>query len=84
MKTVCVLDPLISDTNYIQHSHRAAASSVLFAFYSVSESILAQLPEMVVVYTYDTQSKAVDFRRINSKDVLWIFLLFVWVWFCFV
>lgn len=84
MKTVCVLDPLISDTNYIQHSHRAAASSVLFAFYSVSESILAQLPEMVVVYTYDTQSKAVDFSRINTKDVLWIFLLFVWVWFCFV
>lgn len=45
MKTGYVLDPLLSDTKYIQHFHRVAASSVLFAFYSVSEPILAQLPE---------------------------------------
>lgn len=69
-----VLEPLISDTDYFQHPHRAAASPVLFALYSVPEPILAQLPETVVVYTYDTQSKALDFSRINTENVLCLVL----------
>lgn len=55
LKTVFVLDPLISDTDHFQHSHRAAASRVLLALYSVQEYTLAQLPEPVVVYTYGTE-----------------------------
>jgi len=51
LKTGSVLDPLISGNDYFEHSHRAAASPVLLSFYSVPESILAQLPETVVVYT---------------------------------
>lgn len=68
LKMSFVLYSLISDTNHFQHSRRAAASPVLLAFYSLPESFLAQLPETVVVYTYDTQSKAVDFSRINTED----------------
>lgn len=70
LKTGFVLCSPISDTSYFQHSHRAAASPVLLAFYySLPEPVLAQLPE-TVVYTYGTQSKAVDFSRINAGDVL--------------
>lgn len=74
VKTAFVLDPLISDTSYFQHSRRAAASPVLLAFYSVPESILAQLPDIVVVYTYNTQSNAVNFSRINHQNALWVCL----------
>lgn len=83
LKTGFVLDSLISDIDYFHHSHRAAASPVLLAFYSVPESILAQLLDTVVVYTYDTQSKAVDFSRINTEDVLclfWGFFVCLFVW----
>lgn len=77
------LEPLISDTDYFQHSHRAAAGPVLSALYSVPEPILAQLPETLDVYTCDTQNKAVDFSRINTENVLclvlvcWFFLISV-------
>lgn len=53
LKTGFVLDPAISDTNYLQHSHRDAAHPVLLAVYSFPESILAQLPQTVVAHTYD-------------------------------
>lgn len=85
LKTGFVLDPVISDTNYLQHSHRDAARPVLLAVYSFPESILAQLPQTVVAHTYDAQSKAIDFSRKNTEEVLHLFsVVDLVLWFFFV